>query len=901
MSEYQINSSALRRAFPNFSQYGSSEEDSIELGRGLKKSVRGTPGHGILSEDISEDLPFSLGKGDHYKVTGTPPLKPRSSAKGTLLSQKADFGRSTSHKENVDPLAKMTYVSGSSSKSSQNERQSLAEIHVRVKSDDSVQLTTNRPQEINNSTKGTRFTSNRNQPVKGTFDTKPTKSNATTLADLSNGQTAQQGLTTDSGINVTAQSFMLPDLPNITELVSGVRADGTPLFNRSSKPRSRFATPSQARRKVENKMIHIPIDSIPVPADEKALYLSLQLLQEKVANLEREKAESDKARDDYELEVLQLRSKLEEQDMVRQSDNTLEADVEDGKVRDWQGERSGMVSDLDISAQLIFCLELERSIRTLEDRLEGADRKVSVSKMTIRNLTQDRDAAHQQLAAAYLNSEELKVESDELQQELQNVKAELIRVTKSNERTMERLTQQEMELRQKIARREKAVNEMGALAKELWSTRNALAVSNKETSSAPVQRSESAKSLASSVKLKSADQQRWHSTQTLQASHEDADLSDADSTTDLRMINKPKHSQNQNENSELTKDSTYLSFMEGDEVSKLRRILEEDKAKLAKACGTERAMNGKAKVDMMPRKSSFRSLDAKSRNHRVQYEDDNVELDYDADEASQHPTEKHQHKDQSSISQRSEKRQYAAASTQPEITSAFIVEDITMNTLPTINVKVSGMTNAPSESSRKQTMVVTRPIPVSNRMPPVEEDPTVRPAQSPAIALAVVLKGLEDELTQLRSQLSAHQVLYHQHDPSLSKRKRKAVCLAIQQLLAAIELRADQIYALYDVLEGQKASGTAMQEEEVEVTLQNIGVGMKEAMRWTSATRQSTKTTGVPENLKPTTGYNTESRWMGGHEEESGEEDDELPWEGIEPTATQEIASLNLPRQRAAV
>lgn len=296
----------------------------------------------MLSEDISEDLSFSLGDGGNYKVTGTPPLKPRASIKGNLMSQKAGSGRSTSHKENVDPLAKKTYISESSGKGSQNGRSSLTEAHARVESDDSVQLNGGRPQAAtNNSSRNTRFTNSRTQPASGTFETKSSKAASTPLAARPSEQTTQQGMTTDSAVNATVQSFMLPDLPNITELVSGVRADGTPLFNRSSKPRSRFATPSQARRKSLNKPIHIPIDSIPVPADEKALYLSLQLLQEKVATLEKEKAESEKKRDDYELEVLQLKSKLEEEQMHRRSDSGLGTDADDVKLHDWRGERTG--------------------------------------------------------------------------------------------------------------------------------------------------------------------------------------------------------------------------------------------------------------------------------------------------------------------------------------------------------------------------------------------------------------------------------------------------------------------------------------------------------------------------------------------------------------------------------
>lgn len=124
---------------------------------------------------------------------------------------------------------------------------------------------------------------------------------------------------------------------------------------------------------------------------------------------------------------------------------------------------------------------------------------------------------------------------------------------------------------------------------------------------------------------------------------------------------------------------------------------------------------------------------------------------------------------------------------------------------------------------------IPKPVPVSERMPeatPYEEEPTMRPSQPPAVALATVMKGLEDELAHLKLQLSQYQALYNQHDPSLSKRRRKSVHQKIESLLQAVDVKSDQIYALYDVLEGQKTDGHEMNEKEIEVTLQSIGVDL---------------------------------------------------------------------------
>ena len=153
------------------------------------------------------------------------------------------------------------------------------------------------------------------------------------------------------------------------------------------------------------------------------------------------------------------------------------------------------------------------------------------------------------------------------------------------------------------------------------------------------------------------------------------------------------------------------------------------------------------------------------------------------------------------------------------------------------------------EHNVKETVTIPKPVRVSERMPTAseyEEEPTIRPSQPPALALAIVMKELQDELTHLKLQLGQYQTLYNQHDPALSKRKRKSVYTKIEDLLRAIDIKADQIYALYDVLEGQKEDGHEFSEREIEVTLQSIGIeteglglrggngekGKKERMPW---------------------------------------------------------------------
>lgn len=212
-----------------------------------------------------------------------------------------------------------------------------------------------------------------------------------------------------------------------------------------------------------------------------------------------------------------------------------------------------------------------------------------------------------------------------------------------------------------------------------------------------------------------------------------------------------------------------------------------------------------------------------------------------------------------------------------DMTSAFILPDITLSRAELAATNPSKLPeetqraldgianhdgqnctvckNSPPHDStcNHEPIKISKPVPVSERMPKpstFNEDPTMRPSQPPAVALAMVLKGLEDELSHLKIQLASYQGAYNKLDASLGKKQRKALTERLEKTMRDIDRKSDQIYALYDVVEGQK--GRNMTEREMEETLQSIGIDVPEV---TGTTNKSV-----------------------------GEEDEELPWEGIEST-----------------
>ncbi|KAL7945169.1 hypothetical protein V8C42DRAFT_71802 [Trichoderma barbatum] len=139
----------------------------------------------------------------------------------------------------------------------------------------------------------------------------------------------------------------------------------------------------------------------------------------------------------------------------------------------------------------------------------------------------------------------------------------------------------------------------------------------------------------------------------------------------------------------------------------------------------------------------------------------------------------------------------------------------------------SGVISSIDLAAGKKRVSIPRPIPVSDRVP--EGDHTVRPSHSPGEALALVIKGLKDESQHLQLELTRLQARYNRSDKSMDRHQREALAGTIRKLLNRVEAKNNQIYSLYDVLEGQKAAGQEMTQEQVEMTVLNItGMNVRE-------------------------------------------------------------------------
>ena len=326
--DYAIDTSAIGRAFPDFTQGATSSEDgsmSIELGRGLKKSSSNTIGklgksnrpQASPASNRDDSFDFSAPMIDNHYVTSTPPLanpKTRTSNGALQGNQSADTqarqpsGLRNEIRDTTPPVVKTKdYVSGSSRQGSEN-RQTLAAMHARVRDENDVTyISEGRPPTIDLTTRSSRFSTAKHQnrdlrkglPTRFNSKQKFVQPASPHGVDMT---ATQRRLSKGAPIsNPTTQSVVLPQMPNVSELLSGVFEDGTPVFTLNGKPRSsRFTSGYHAQQRQISG-----VDDIDVPQEEQDIYVSLQIAEDKVADLEQIRGDAE-----YAIGELQERNRI---------------------------------------------------------------------------------------------------------------------------------------------------------------------------------------------------------------------------------------------------------------------------------------------------------------------------------------------------------------------------------------------------------------------------------------------------------------------------------------------------------------------------------------------------------------------------------------------------------------
>ncbi|GAM88397.1 hypothetical protein ANO11243_064300 [Dothideomycetidae sp. 11243] len=852
---------------------GSDNSQSIEIGRGVKSGTRGTSGRHAYNMDHSEEQLLDLGDESLYNLTATPPTRSSQAYKSVDLRKQASVRRAAMDRD-ADNTKTEDILAAKTRNNKNIPRRTLSDMHAQINAiSDSTYILPN-THAHNNTTRNSRFSKPRVNTAHNEF---PTRFVAGSGLGRASDQTPRRTVSApDASLlaNQTAQSFMLPDLPNIAELVSGVRNDGTPVFSRTAKPKSRFMSASHTRAAISDVTTHAQVQSIALPEEEKAIFTSLQLLREKVAQLELEKIEASHKAEEFENEIIALKSQVQMERRLRRPDSGLGSDEEQHNSHQWRLERGRKLDGLALYSRLTKSTELQSSLKIAHERLEKSDRKHSVADSAVRRITQERDSLITQLGVAFYSNEELKEENMQLQRALEalednksaaeaqlghlqeandELKAQLEHSEKQHDSDLRQWALREAELKARAKRvSHRNDDQRSAPAEKEESKRKSSRTERQDAQHRILERVEQEVRKAraeavrqskvftkdtrdESTKAKSRSRSRARDVSAIHRSAMGERNSNAHRDQWLDQQKEERRSTQQasrtrsNDQFETaiasseddSKDITYLSFLDPAELSALRKKLEAERL-----ASKHRSENKTAQT--VPRKSSMkdatggldvasktaatgRAADGTTRAVRVQSPETADAISYSTPEDIA---------DMSVLSTASRRPQRSQSF--EEMTSAFLLPDIT------IRNPASNAHNASNDKAGD----VPKPIPVSER----DVDTTfatVRPAQDPKDALAVVVAQLQDEIRHLKTILGKTEKAYERCDPAIGKRKRVELKTRIESLVKEIEKRSEQVYALYDVLEGQKDNESFG----VEDTLQSLGIDLEDVKR-----RASTRT-----------------------------------------------------------
>lgn len=459
--DYAINTSALGRTFPDFTQAGPSDSDdgsrSVETGRAHSRASNGTIGKLGRSSTRSQNSAMSMAK-DSFNPTPptitdnnqSPIIKPhpinnpRLRKSLTSARQEQDQNsrsRTTSGLQSpikaIPPQMAKARDSGSGS-SRQSSYMARAVNGARIFSEKDVStISEERPPTVDLSVRSSRFGGTRN-PKPSTGEVLPVRFSSKqdfvqTLpkphSTNTHGQHTQETATPTYG---TQQSFAVPNMPNVNELVSGVYEDGRPVFSRDNAARASRGSNVQQRQTSRPNLVDV--DDIAVDDEEQDIYLALKLAQDKVADLERERAETEIFVQELEntnrvLESQNARQRLQRSDSaIGMTDGASDGgdDMGSGRRKLLIEKNRESLSALSGQFTTTNCsLGLESSLRALQSQVASIDRHAAVSETALRNVTNERDSAVSQLEVAFFTIEQLKTDNANLSNENQALREQL--------------------------------------------------------------------------------------------------------------------------------------------------------------------------------------------------------------------------------------------------------------------------------------------------------------------------------------------------------------------------------------------------------------------------------------------------------------------------------------------
>ncbi|KAI2641058.1 hypothetical protein GGS21DRAFT_355278 [Xylaria nigripes] len=661
-----------------------------------------------------------------------------------------------------------------------------------------------------------------------------------------------------SYVNQTARSFLLPNLSHVNDFVSGSLKwsslkNGTPIFVKHGKVYDRETMVSLDH--------HADFEDVAIPLEEEQIFVSLDKIREEIQTLQEHDGIVSKQAEELQDEVCGLQSQIAK--LMSRKDSAMGSDSESSIIVQLSTQKS----------------QLEEQLAAYKSRLEQANRKISVNDIHSQSFVAERDEALQRASDHVTTIKRLQSRNDtitqqklELQQALRLAEEDLCSerellddlrhkydliseeksLLKQDHLSLERhnddLFNENRLLQQKNGRLErdnthlqKKVTQLEDLVEEL----NERLAKKTETPQYTRESKDVAPGPAKSKPSKVA--QNWNL----------GDRRSAMGKTSAKVASQmhlPKHD-NDTRESDLTRESGQYT-QESMSVS--------GKSKSTKSANMREFGDKHTVMSEMSAKTTTSKTDLQMQDDYTQHIDLTREAQLNSDQenmtsalfidditldSNNRPTQKPKAKTPTvrvlspilsvaepttEIEQTGTEKQRETP-TPPTLTqSAKRVLNNLCRDHECLNcvlcTRIQAHRHEPTGKQCKKTVRVDRPVPVTDRVksqPSVsahgyEDQPTLRPSQDPAIALAKVMKGLKDEERHIRFAMAKKQVVYDECDPAINKRLWKQLDAEIRVLRKRRDLKRDQIYDLHDVLEGQKANAQLMSQEAIDMTITSV-------------------------------------------------------------------------------
>ncbi|KAK9372580.1 centrosome microtubule-binding domain of Cep57-domain-containing protein [Lipomyces chichibuensis] len=489
------------------------------------------------------------------------------------------------------------------------------------------------------------------------------------------------------------------------------------------------------------KFKHKNIGSIPISDDDQAILSALRTMQERIQKLETKNAS-------YRTAVMSLESELR-QARKQHELATSKAKYLEQQLEQRRRETVGSITPAD-KQKIQKALEKERQSwhekqSILKLRIESLERELSLQNMRHRRVEDERNETVKSLAEAL-------EEIDRLKEVNNNLKSQLRRGTQTNDAKIEKLSTKQRLLREaRNLKKSKALNTYDV---------------DEEDFGVPVETNDETVGLEPVSKTTTRRESIARNKSTRVTRKKPSKVQ----SSKLRSTSSSRHKPNKERIEESESEDVDDDDLSSSDVSYADDVSDVESAYSDASSVTEQVSRPHRKHQTKGKRHS--TGEARSRNAkpevqaRTVYVDDiprpNVNMRKAMDSISQHDPAL------CTVCSRRRYRKYQ------------------------LNNK---------EQPLWQYATATAPQDQPEHREHWEEENTIRPSMRPENAVTTVLSQLEDEFRHLKFQYQSHVDKYEHLDPAVSKRKRKALVTRLKEIIEELETKADQIYALYDVLE----------------------------------------------------------------------------------------------------